>query len=117
MKEEWIRLIMILIFCSFSSMLIWLNMNLRYVSDWWMNNYILNFVLLGPFVSASAYYSWGYLVDNLDSLWSARLISFAIGTVTFLLLTWLILGETPFTLKNILCIILATVIVLIQLFF
>jgi len=46
-------------------------------------------------------------------IWPSRLIGFGIGVIVFSLMSWLLFGET-FTLKTIICLILAAAIVAIQ---
>ena len=66
--------------------------------------------------------AWFYIksVENLVSwgngqLWPSRLIGFGIGIVVFVLLSWLLFKE-PFSLKTIICLLLAASILLIQIF-
>ena len=66
--------------------------------------------------------AWFYIksVENLvnwsdGQLWPSRLIGFGIGIIVFVLLSWLLFRE-PFSLKTIICLLLAASILLIQIF-
>ena len=66
-------------------------------------------ILIAPLYRYST--KWSY--EHFGALWNMRLAGFGIGTLTFGLLTWLLIGEVP-TLKTIICILLAASIILIQ---
>lgn len=66
-------------------------------------------ILIAPLYWYST--KWSY--EHFGALWNMRLAGFGIGTLTFGLLTWLLIGEVP-TLKTIVCILLAASIILIQ---
>jgi hypothetical protein len=65
--------------------------------------------------SLLAYYGSrvGYSALN-DSAWSVRFLGFGLSYLVFPVLTWLLLGETMFTLKTGLCIFLSFTIISIQ---
>ena len=52
----------------------------------------------------------------LASLWSVRLLAFGLSYLVFPVLTWMLLHESPFTIKTITCVILSFIIVAIQIF-
>ena len=114
MNLGWFKIISIILLAVLSSFLIWMNLNLRYITEWWQDKALLNILLFGPLISFVTYYYWGYTIKNTGSLWSARLISFSIGTITFAVLTWSLMGESPLTIKNSLCIALSILILIIQ---
>jgi len=51
--------------------------------------------------------------EHFGEFWNFRLIGFGIGTITFGTMSWLLLNEIP-TIKTIICLLLATAIILIQ---
>ena len=55
---------------------------------------------------------WGY--QGFGNLWAVRFMGFATSMMTFPIMTWLYLGEV-ITLKTIITLILATIIMLLQL--
>ena len=70
--------------------------------------------LLGIPISLLFWYAtkWGY--QGFGNLWAVRFIGFATSMLTFPIMTWLYLGEA-ITLKTIVTIVLAIIIMLLQL--
>ena len=75
-------------------------------SMWWV---YATSVLIAPLFFYST--KWSY--EHFGAFWNMRLAGFGMGTLTFGFLTLLMLGEIP-TLKTIICFLLATAIILIQ---
>ena len=71
-------------------------------------------IILSIPISICGYYGAKFLYSHFASAWSVRLIGYGISYLAFPIMTWLLLGETMFTLKTILCIILSLCIILIQ---
>ena len=65
--------------------------------------------------SIAAYYAtkYGYSAFG-GSVWSVRFFAFAMSYLIFPVLTWWLLGESMFTLKTMLCVMLSFVIIAIQ---
>jgi hypothetical protein len=65
--------------------------------------------------SMLAYYGtrFGFAAFS-ESVWSVRFFAFAISYLVFPILTWWFLGETIFTLKTMLCVVLSLLILLVQ---
>jgi hypothetical protein len=57
---------------------------------------------------------WSYA--GLESAWGSRLLGFGLSYVSFPILTWLLLGESAFTPKNMISPFLAFTLVAIQIF-
>ena len=99
-----------------ANVLIWYQLNSQLVWKWaegyksmlWMS-------LLGIPISALLWYctKWGYI--GFGSLWAVRFMGFATSMMIFPIMTYFYLGE-PMTLKVIITIILAVIIMLLQLF-
>jgi|TARA_B100000287_G_C20506198_1_gene731171 hypothetical protein len=99
-----------------TQILIWYQLNSQLVWKWaegyksmlWMS-------LLGIPISALLWYctKWGYI--GFGSLWAVRFMGFATSMMIFPIMTYFYLGE-PMTLKVIITIILAVIIMLLQLF-
>ena len=87
--------------------------SLRY--EWFKNNYWLA-VLMGIPISMLFMYSVKNMVIAFNGeLWPSRLIGFSIGAVVFSLLSWSVFSE-PLVTKTIVCLGLAVIILMIQLF-
>ena len=79
----------------------WFQSNSGILGGKLQENYILVALLLGPIVSLSFAVATKMLYAEIDSLWSVRFLTFGIGYLVFIPLTWYFLGEEIFTLKNI----------------
>ena len=72
------------------------------------------FVYLTSLLIAPLYwYSTKWSFEHFGAFWNMRLAGFGIGTLTFGLLTWFLIGEVP-TLKTTITLLLAVSIILIQ---
>jgi len=83
--------------------------------EWFKNHYWL-VVLMGIPISMLFMFS----VKNMilaygGEMWPSRLIGFSIGAIVFTYFSWSLFGE-PLTLKTIICLLLAILILMIQLF-
>jgi len=96
--------------------LIWIQTNGQFIWPWFKKNPMIVSIFFGSFVSYIFIYATRLLFEYFDGiLWPTRFISFATGTVTFAILTYLLLGQ-GITLKTGISIMLAIAIILIQLF-
>ncbi len=83
--------------------------------EWFKNHYWLT-VLMGIPISMLFMHSVKNMVIAFDGqMWPSRLIGFSIGAVVFSLLSWTIFNE-PLTTKTIVCLGLAVMILMVQLF-
>ena len=93
--------------------LVWFQLNAQVRWDWFKDNYWL-MSLVGVPISYALMYSTKYGYLGFGNLWSIRLMGFAVGIMSFPIITYLVLGE-GITLKTGISLILATVILLLQL--
>ena len=95
--------------------LVWYQINGQFISEWMKKN-PLWVSLLGIPISYTYIYATRHLVNAYDGeLWPQRLIGFAMGMLSFAVLTWYHLNE-PITPKTAVTLVLALMIVLIQVF-
>ena len=94
----------------------WFQLNLQYISKWWSDKPLLSAILMGIPTSIAFWYAWKYTSDATGSVWSSRFIGSSTGMLVFPILTWYLLGESMFTVKTLVCLTLAVVIILIQLY-
>ena len=97
------------------NVLVWYQLNSQLVWDWAKGTksmWIMS--LMGIPISMMFWYAtkWGYI--GFGNLWSVRFLGFATSMITFPIMTYLYLGET-ITLKTLISIILALIIMLLQL--
>ena len=100
---------------TLAQILAWYQTNGQFISEWCKNNsFILS--LFGIPISLGYIYAtkWAFIAFD-DLLWPGRLLGFALGIISFTILTNYYLGEgiTP---KVIVSLVLATTLVLIQAF-
>lgn len=94
---------------------VWITTNLQLV-DGWKGTTKIWWVIIGLAIptSLTGAYATRALYSSLDSVWAIRFIGFGTSYLIFPILTWVLLGESMFTLKTTLCILLSVVILLIQ---
>ena len=69
-----------------------------------------------PLTTLSFAYGTKWMYAEIDSLWSIRFITFGIGYLVFIPLTWYFLGEEMLTAKNGISFLLCVALLLIQAF-
>ena len=92
-------------------------MNAQFLSDWWKDRPVTSAFLLGVPTSLLFWNAWRIVTQETDSVWAARFIGSSTGLVLFPILTWYLLGESMFTAKTLICLSLAIIIILIQIFY
>jgi hypothetical protein len=96
-------------------LLVWYQINGQFLNDWVKNNPIW-VSLLGIPISLVYIEGTRYLVESFNGeMWPQRLVGFAMGILTFAVLTYIHFGET-LTPKTIVTVLLSLLIVLIQVF-
>ena len=98
-----------------NNILIWYQLNSQLVWDWAKGTksmWIMS--LMGIPISLLFWYAtkWGYI--GVGNLWAVRVLGFATSMMTFPIMTYFYLGE-PMTLKVVVTIVLAIIIMLLQL--
>ena len=107
--------ILTIIIFLFNNILIWYQLNSQLVWDWAKGTKSMWFMaLLGIPISIMFWYGtkWGYI--GFGNLWAVRFLGFATSMMTFPIMTYFYLGEV-ITLKTLISIILAIVILILQL--
>lgn len=95
--------------------MVWFQLNGQFFSDWFKNNMLVT-VLFGIPISYLYIVGTRLVVEGFDGLlWPGRLVSFAVGIITFSIFTSLIMSE-GITTKTGISLILALSLVLIQIF-
>ena len=97
--------------------MVWFSTNLQFIQSSWSEKSLwVTFTLAIP-ISLLAYFGsrFGYSALG-ESAWGVRFLAFSLSYITFPFMTYYFLGESMFTLKTSLCIILSCAILFIQLF-
>ena len=98
-----------------NNILIWYQLNSQLVWDWAKGTksmWIMS--LLGIPISLLFWYATKIGYEGFGNLWAVRFMGFATSMLTFPIMTWLYLGEA-ITLKTIITILLAIIIMILQL--
>lgn len=94
----------------------WFSLNAQFISEWWKGKSLTSALILGVPTSICFWYAYRAIVDTTGSAWTARFIGSSTGLIIFPILTWHLLGESMFSFKTMICLSLAVLIILIQLF-
>jgi|TARA_B100000282_G_C31361176_1_gene322363 hypothetical protein len=105
-----------IVFFLVGHLLSWYGSNLQFVSPWWKERSVLLTVIIAIPTGLSWFYGTRFIMEWRPELWTSRFVGFSLSYITFPLMTWYYLGESPFTLKTIICTLLAFTIVMVQLF-
>ena len=107
-------IVMCMLIYGFGNFIVWFQLNGQFKWDFWKDNYIL-VGLMGVPISIAFFHATKLSYSGFDSLlWPGRLLAFGIGMISFTFCTWYFLGETM-TIRSVVSMILAFVIILIQL--
>lgn len=95
----------------------WMAANLQLVNPAWASRSLAICVVLAIPTTLAAYYGTRFAYAGLgDSVWGVRFMVFGASWFVFPILTWVILKESPWTPKTLLCTLLAFLIMGIQIF-
>ena len=113
LNKHYIILTILIFFVN--NIFIWYQLNGQLVWDFWKSWKGISLALLmGVPITALFYLATKLGYQGFGNLWAVRFMGFATSMMTFPIMTWLYLGETM-TLKTILTLGLAVIIMLIQL--
>ena len=112
-KSHYIMLTISVFF--FNNILIWYQLNGQLVWEFWRTWKGITLALLMSLpITALFWYATKIGYEGFGNLWSVRFLGFATSMMTFPIMTWLYLGEVM-TLKIIITMVLALIIMLLQL--
>jgi len=94
----------------------WYQLNSQFVWDYWKDKALLASLVFSVPVSLMFWYGTRFVYDASDALWTCRFLAFSSGMIIFPILTWIHLHESPFSIKTMLCLGLACLIIAIQVF-
>ena len=114
MEKSHLIILTILIF-FLNNIIIWYQLNGQLVWDFWKSwKGITTSLLMGIPITALFWWATKIGYQGFGNLWSVRFLGFATSMMTFPVMTWLYLGEVM-TLKTIITMVLAFIIMLLQL--
>ena len=98
-----------------AQVLAWFQSNSGILGEPFKSNYIYIAILFGPIVSLLFAHATIMLYEHME-LWSIRFLTFGIGYLIFIPLTWYFLGEPMLTAKNGISLLLCITLLLVQAF-
>ena len=105
----------ILLFLA-GQILIWFQTNGQFISEWAKKHPLIMSIVGGTIISYMFIKATGLIAAHYEGLiWPGRFIGFSLGIMSFAFLTWWLMDE-GINFKTTICIILATAIICIQLF-
>jgi len=96
-----------------AQILAWFQSNSGIIGEPFKSNYIYIALIFGPIVSVLFSQATIILYEHME-LWSIRFITFGIGYLVFIPLTWYFLGEEVLTIKNIVSFLLCVLLISLQ---
>lgn len=99
---------------SVAQILAWFQSNAGILGGKLQENYIYIALVFGPMVSLLFAHATKIMYAEFDSLWAIRFLTFGIGYIVFIPLTWYFLGEEIITLKNVISFILCLTLISLQ---
>lgn len=115
MPKHLLLMIAGLVVLFLTQVLAFIQTNGQFIWPWFKRNPMLVALCLGSVIGFGFIISATWITQYFDTIWPARILSFSLGVMSFTLLAWWLKGE-PLTMKNIVCLLLALVITLIQIF-
>jgi len=94
----------------------WFLNNSQFAWEWWKDKPLLTAGIWALPVSLAFWWGSKWSYAGLGTAWSSRLLGFGLSYISFPILTWIFLGESAFTPKNIVSSLLAFILVAIQVF-
>jgi len=92
----------------------WFAGNAQFVWEYWKDKALLATLLFGTPAGLFFWYGTKFAYTHIESLWSVRFLAAALSYLIFPILTWYFMGETMFTLKTTISIVLAFSILAVQ---
>ena len=114
MPKLWALLFgMLILFCT--QAMAFVQTNGQFLWPWFAKNTVIVALVMGSTIGYGFIVSTMYITSYFDTIWPARILSFSLGVLSFTFLAWWLKGEA-ITMKTIVCLVLALVITLIQIF-
>ena len=107
------RILLGIVLFTIAQVMAWFQSNSGILGEPFKSNYVWIAIIFGPIVSLLFSTATIELYEHME-LWSIRFLTFGIGYLVFIPLTWYFLGEEIVTLKNIISFCLCLTLISIQ---
>jgi len=117
--QSWksMKLLSVILLYTIVQTLAWFSVNYQFMSSTAKERALTICIILAIPTSCVGFFAARAGVEYFNSIWSARLIGFGTSYLVFPMLTWTLLGESPFATKTIICIMLSFMIIAVQIFY
>ena len=105
-----------ILFFVIGNILAWFQYNSQFVWKWWEDRPLLANVIFAIPMGICFWYAIKNIYLTTDQLWASKLIGFGISNVIFAIFTYFFMNESIFTPKTMTCLLLASLIIAIQIF-
>ena len=103
------------LFCLITGhLLAWLQLNGPIFSDWWKDNIWISALCISPLIFFFSMSYWSITYEWLQAVWSVKFIAYGVNIVVFSICAYYFLGESLFTIRNVVSIVFATLMILSQ---
>jgi hypothetical protein len=94
--------------------LAWLQVNGPIFNDWWEKNILISAFIISPIIFYCSLTYWTITYEWLQAVWSVKFIAYGVNIVVFSICAYYFLGESLFTIRNVVSIVFATLMILSQ---
>jgi hypothetical protein len=103
------------LFCLIAGhLLAWLQLNGPIFSDWWKDNIWISALCVSPMIFFFSMTYWSITYEWLQAVWSVKFIAYGVNILVFSVCAYYFLGESLFTIRNVVSIVFATLMILSQ---
>ena len=103
------------LFCLIAGhLLAWLQLNGPIFSDWWKDNIWISALCISPMIFFFSMSYWSITYEWLQAVWSVKFLAYGVNIVVFSFCAYYFLGESLFTIRNVVSIVFATLMILSQ---
>lgn len=95
-------------------LLAWLQLNGPIFSDWWKENIWISALCVSPMIFFFSMSYWSITYEWLQAVWSVKFIAYGVNIFVFSFCAYYFLGESLFTIRNVVSIVFATLMILSQ---
>ena len=94
--------------------LAWLQVNGPIFNDWWKENILISAFIISPIIFWCSLTYWTITYEWLQAVWSVKFLAYGVNIVVFSFCAYYFLGESLFTIRNVVSIVFATLMILSQ---
>ena len=103
------------LFCLIAGhVLAWLQVNGPIFNDWWKDNILISAFIISPIIFYCSITYWSITYEWLQAVWSVKFIAYGVNIAVFSVCAYYFLGESLFTIRNVVSILFATLMILSQ---